>query len=214
MPNMELKKSPMPVQDAYARICNFDEVALGYTYETAVNEAKRCLNCKHKPCVSGCPVEIDIPAFLAKVAAEDMEGAYEVLSRSTSLPAVCGRVCPQESQCEGKCVRGIKGDPVGIGRLERFVADWHREHGEQAVKKPRPNGLHRVPSGNGRTAGEKRRGGARQRRADHLPDTVQPGGDSGRRSWQGRRNPVRRDGAGRAGRERTAASGGEEGQRV
>ena len=126
MPNMELKKSPMPVQDAYARICNFDEVALGYTYETAVNEAKRCLNCKHKPCVSGCPVEIDIPAFLAKVAAEDMEGAYEVLSRSTSLPAVCGRVCPQESQCEGKCVRGIKGDPVGIGRLERFVADWHR----------------------------------------------------------------------------------------
>ena len=143
MPNMELKKSPMPVQDAYARICNFDEVALGYTYETAVNEAKRCLNCKHKPCVSGCPVEIDIPAFLAKVAAEDMEGAYEVLSRSTSLPAVCGRVCPQESQCEGKCVRGIKGDPVGIGRLERFVADWHREHGEQAVKKPRPNG-HKV----------------------------------------------------------------------
>lgn len=121
MPNMELKKSPMPVQDAYARICNFDEVALGYTYETAVNEAKRCLNCKHKPCVSGCPVEIDIPAFLAKVAAEDMEGAYEVLSRSTSLPAVCGRVCPQESQCEGKCVRGIKGDPVGIGRLERFA---------------------------------------------------------------------------------------------
>ena len=143
MPNMELKKSPMPVQDAYARICNFDEVALGYTYETAVNEAKRCLNCRHKPCVSGCPVEIDIPAFLAKVAAEDMEGAYEVLSRSTSLPAVCGRVCPQESQCEGKCVRGIKGDPVGIGRLERFVADWHREHGEQAVKKPRPNG-HKV----------------------------------------------------------------------
>ena len=113
MPNMELKKSPMPVQDAYARICNFDEVALGYTYETAVNEAKRCLNCKHKPCVSGCPVEIDIPAFLAKVAAEDMEGAYEVLSRSTSLPAGCGRVCPQESQCEGKCVRGIK--VVGAG---------------------------------------------------------------------------------------------------
>ena len=92
MPNMELKKSPMPVQDAYARICNFDEVALGYTYETAVNEAKRCLNCKHKPCVSGCPVEIDIPAFLAKVAAEDMEGAYEVLSRSTSLPR-CAAGC-------------------------------------------------------------------------------------------------------------------------
>ena len=143
MPNMEPKKNPMPVQDAYARICNFDEVALGYTYETAVEEAKRCLNCKHKPCVSGCPVEIDIPAFIAKVAEEDMEGAYEVLSRSTSLPAVCGRVCPQESQCEGKCVRGIKGEPVGIGRLERFVADWHREHGEEKVERPHPNG-HKV----------------------------------------------------------------------
>ncbi|HCB64548.1 MAG TPA: dihydropyrimidine dehydrogenase, partial [Ruminococcaceae bacterium] len=143
MPNMDPKKNPMPVQDPYARICNFDEVALGYTYETAVNEAKRCLNCKHKPCVSGCPVEIDIPAFIAKVAAEDMEGAYEVLSRSTSLPAVCGRVCPQESQCEGKCVRGIKGEPVGIGRLERFVADWHREHGEENVERPQPNG-HKV----------------------------------------------------------------------
>lgn len=143
MPNMEPKKNPMPVQDAYARICNFDEVALGYTYETAVEEAKRCLNCKHKPCVSGCPVEIDIPAFIAKVAEEDMEGAYEVLSRSTSLPAVCGRVCPQESQCEGKCVRGIKGEPVGVGRLERFVADWHREHGEEKVERPHPNG-HKV----------------------------------------------------------------------
>ena len=143
MPNMELKKSPMPVQDAYARICNFDEVALGYTYETAVNEAKRCLNCKHKPCVSGCPVEIDIPAFLAKVAAEDMEGAYEVLSRSTSLPAVCGRVCPQESQCEGKCTRGIKNEPVAIGRLERFVADWHRENVHTAPIVPEWNG-HKV----------------------------------------------------------------------
>ena len=143
MPNMDLKKSPMPVQDPYARITNFDEVALGYSYETAVNEAKRCLNCKHKPCVSGCPVEIDIPAFLSKVAEEDMEGAFEVLSRSTSLAAVCGRVCPQESQCEGKCVRGIKGEPVGIGRLERFVADWHREHGENKLEKPESNG-HKV----------------------------------------------------------------------
>ena len=136
MANMDPKKNPMPVQDPYARICNFDEVALGYTYETAVQEAKRCLNCKHQPCVSGCPVEIDIPAFLAKIAEEKLEEAYEILSRSTSLPAVCGRVCPQESQCEGKCVRGIKGEPVGIGRLERFVADWYRERGENAILKP------------------------------------------------------------------------------
>ena len=143
MANMDPKKNPMPVQDPYARICNFDEVALGYSYETAVNEAKRCLNCKTRPCVSGCPVEIDIPAFIAKVAEEDLEGAYEVLSRSTSLAAVCGRVCPQENQCEGKCVRGIKGEPVGIGRLERFVADWHRTHGKDAAAKPRPNG-HKV----------------------------------------------------------------------
>ncbi len=140
MANMDPKKNPMPVQDPYARICNFDEVALGYTYETAVQEAKRCLNCKHRPCVSGCPVEIDIPAFLAKIAEEKLEEAYEVLSRSTSLPAVCGRVCPQESQCEGKCVRGIKGEPVGIGRLERFVADWYRERGENAILKPQSNG--------------------------------------------------------------------------
>ncbi len=140
MANMDPKKNPMPVQDPYARICNFDEVALGYTYETAVQEAKRCLNCKHQPCVSGCPVEIDIPAFLAKIAEEKLEEAYEILSRSTSLPAVCGRVCPQESQCEGKCVRGIKGEPVGIGRLERFVADWYRERGENAILKPQSNG--------------------------------------------------------------------------
>lgn len=140
MANMDPKKNPMPVQDPYARICNFDEVALGYTYETAVQEAKRCLNCKHQPCVSGCPVEIDIPAFLAKIAEEKLEEAYEILSRSTSLPAVCGRVCPQESQCEGKCVRGIKGEPVGIGRLERFVADWYRERGENAILKPKSNG--------------------------------------------------------------------------
>ena len=164
MPNMEPKKNPMPVQDAYARICNFDEVALGYTYETAVEEAKRCLNCKHKPCVSGCPVEIDIPAFIAKVAEEDMEGAYEVLSRSTSLPAVCGRVCPQESQCEGKCVRGIKGEPVGIGRLARFVADWHREHGAEKVERAQSSGSRRrsVRADGGRRSGE---AGVR---SDHL----------------------------------------------
>ncbi len=107
MPNMEMKKTPMPSQEPDVRNRNFDEVALGYTYEMAVSEAKRCLHCKNKPCVSACPVRIDIPAFIERVAQEDMEGAYEVLARSSSLPAVCGRVCPQENQCEGKCVRGI-----------------------------------------------------------------------------------------------------------
>lgn len=143
MPNMDLKKCPMPVQEPDVRNKNFSEVALGYTYDMAVGEAKRCLGCKNKPCQSGCPVGIDIPAFIAKVAEEDMEGAYEILSASSALPAVCGRVCPQENQCEGKCVRGIKGEPVGIGRLERFVADWHREHAKDAVKKPVNNG-HKV----------------------------------------------------------------------
>ena len=143
MPNMDPKKCPMPVQDPDVRNKNFSEVALGYTYEMAVGEAKRCLHCKHKPCQTGCPVGIDISAFIAKVAEEDMEGAYAVLSASSALPAVCGRVCPQENQCEGKCARGIKGEPVGIGRLERFVADWHREHTKEAVQKPTPNG-HKV----------------------------------------------------------------------
>ena len=143
MPNMDPKKCPMPVQDPDVRNKNFKEVALGYTYEMAVNEAKRCLNCKNKPCVSGCPVNIDIPAFIAKVADEDMEGAYAVLSASSALPAVCGRVCPQENQCEGKCVRGIKTESVGIGRLERFVADWHREHSTEKPAMPVSNG-HRV----------------------------------------------------------------------
>ena len=133
----------MPVQDPDIRNKNFDEVALGYTYDMAVSEARRCLNCKHKPCVSACPVRIDIPAFIERVANEDMEGAFEILSKSTSLPAVCGRVCPQESQCEGKCVRGIKGEPVGIGRLERFVADYHCEHSTETPVKPEPNG-HKV----------------------------------------------------------------------
>ena len=141
--NMDPKKSPMPVQDPEVRKNNFDEVALGYTYETAVNEAKRCLNCKNKPCKSACPVQIDIPAFIERVANEDMEGAYEIISRSSSLPAVCGRVCPQENQCEGKCVRGIKGESVGIGRLERFVADYHREHCTEKPEKPVSNG-HKV----------------------------------------------------------------------
>ena len=143
--NMNPKKNPMPSQDPKVRSRNFDEVAMGYNYEMAVDEAKRCLNCPKKPCQSACPVAIDIPAFIAKVAAEDMEGAYQVLSKSSSLPAVCGRVCPQESQCEGQCVRGKMkgGEPVGIGRLERFVADWHREHVKEAPKKPETNG-HRV----------------------------------------------------------------------
>lgn len=141
--NMDMKKCPMPVQDPEVRNKNFNEVALGYTYDMAVNEARRCLNCKNKPCVGACPVQIDIPAFIERVANEDMEGAFNILSESTSLPAVCGRVCPQENQCEGQCVRGIKGEPVGIGRLERFVADYHRENSTEAPVKPEPNG-HKV----------------------------------------------------------------------
>ena len=143
--NMDPKKCPMPVQDPMVRRNNFDEVALGYTYEMAVNEAKRCLNCKNKPCTTGCPVQIDIPAFIERVANEDMEGAYQVISRSSSLSAVCGRVCPQEKQCESKCVRGIKAgcEAVGIGRLERFVADWHREHCTDTPAVPEQNG-HKV----------------------------------------------------------------------
>lgn len=143
MPNMDLKKCPMPSQDPNVRNKNFKEVALGYTPEMAVNEAKRCLQCKNHPCRGGCPVDIDIPGFIAEVAKEDFEAAYQVLAASSALPAVCGRVCPQESQCEGKCIRGIKGEPVGIGRLERFVADWHREHSDAAPVAPAPNG-HKV----------------------------------------------------------------------
>ncbi len=141
--NMEPNKCPMPVQDPNVRNKNFKEVATGYTYEMAVNEARRCLNCKAKPCVTGCPVQIDIPAFIERVANEDMDGAFEVLSKSTSLPAVCGRVCPQESQCEQRCVRGKMGEPVAIGRLERFVADYHRENSTAKPEIPAPNG-HKV----------------------------------------------------------------------
>lgn len=143
MVNMQLSKTPMPAQEPCVRNHNFNEVALGYTVEMAVNEAKRCLGCKNKPCVSACPVCIDIPTFIAKVAEEDFEAAYAVLSASSSLPAVCGRVCPQESQCEGKCVRGIRGESVAIGRLERFVADWHRENAHGETTKPTSNG-HKV----------------------------------------------------------------------
>jgi len=144
MPNMSMTKQPMPTQEPAVRRRNFEEVALGYTAQQAVEEAKRCLGCKHKPCTGGCPVQIDIPAFIACVAAADFEGAYEVISRSSSLPAVCGRVCPQENQCEKRCVRGVKGEPVAIGRLERFVADWHNAHSTpDTVQKPTPNG-HKV----------------------------------------------------------------------
>ena len=117
MPNMSPKKNEMPSQKPDVRNKNFKEVATGYTKEQAIDEANRCLNCKNKPCVGNCPVHIDIPEFIAKIREEDFEGAYEIISKSSSLPAVCGRVCPQETQCEQKCVRGIKGEPVEIGRL-------------------------------------------------------------------------------------------------
>lgn len=143
MANMSPKKNPMPTQDPQVRNKNFDEVALGYTQEQAIDEANRCLNCKNMPCVKGCPVQINIPGFIAKIKENDMEGAYQVLSMQTSLPAVCGRVCPQETQCESKCVRGIKTEPVGIGRLERYVADYHNAHCDQKPVPAEPNG-HRV----------------------------------------------------------------------
>lgn len=143
MADMSLKKNPMPTQNPEVRCNNFLEVALGYSKEAAMAEANRCLNCKTKPCVNGCPVNIDIPGFISKVAEGNFEDAYDIISASSSLPAVCGRVCPQESQCEGKCVRGIKGESVGIGRLERFVADYHNEHAAGGTKKPNQNG-HKV----------------------------------------------------------------------
>ena len=143
MLNRNPKKNPMPTQAPEVRAHNFDEVATGYAEETAVDEALRCLSCKNMPCVSGCPVNIHIPEFIAKVKEGDFEGAYQVIHQTSSLPAVCGRVCPQETQCESKCVRGIKGEPVGIGRLERFVADWHNAHSGAAPQVAAPNG-HRV----------------------------------------------------------------------
>ena len=141
--NMRLDKNPMPSQDPNVRNKNFLEVALGYTEEQALDEAARCLHCKNHPCVDGCPVNVRIPEFIAKIVERDYEGAYQVIHQTSSLPAVCGRVCPQESQCEMHCVRGKKGDPVGIGRLERFVADWHNAHSTEAPEKPQPNG-HKV----------------------------------------------------------------------
>ncbi|MBQ8880447.1 MAG: NADPH-dependent glutamate synthase [Clostridia bacterium] len=142
-PNMNPKRNPMPTQDPSVRAHNFDEVAIGYTEEMAIDEALRCLSCKNMPCVSGCPVNIRIPEFIARIKECDFEGAYQIITKSSSLPAVCGRVCPQETQCESKCVRGIKGESVGIGRLERFVADWHNSHAASIPTPPVSNG-HKV----------------------------------------------------------------------
>ncbi len=149
MPNMSPTKNPMPTQAPDVRNKNFEEVAIGYTEEIALDEAARCLNCKNKPCVQGCPVQIDIPAFIHQVTEKDYEGAYAVISKSSSLPAVCGRVCPQENQCEKYCVRGVKGEGVGIGRLERFVADRHAVNPDAKVEKPVPNGHKAAVVGSG-----------------------------------------------------------------
>ena len=146
---IEPKKHAMPSQEPIIREKNFKEVALGYTAEIAREEANRCLNCKNKPCVSGCPVNIDIPDFIAQIKKGDYEAAYDVISDSSSLPAVCGRVCPQESQCEKHCTLGIKFEPVAIGRLERFVADWHNEHSTALPEKPESNGLKVAVIGSG-----------------------------------------------------------------
>ena len=141
--NMTPNRNAMPTQDPLVRAHNFDEVALGYTEEMAIDEANRCLNCKTMPCVDGCPVKVHIPEFISKIKEGDFEGAYQIINKSSSLPAVCGRVCPQETQCESKCVRGIKGESVGIGRLERFVADWHNTFCTEEPARPESNG-HRV----------------------------------------------------------------------
>ena len=143
MANMSPKKNPIPEQDPNVRNKNFEEVALGYTVEMAVDEANRCLNCPRPACMSGCPVNVKIPQFIARVREQDFKGAYHKILEDSSLPAICGRVCPQEKQCESKCVRGIKGEPVAIGRLERFVADWHNAHATEAPAVPAPNG-HKV----------------------------------------------------------------------
>lgn len=140
---MSLKKVEMPVQDGEVRRNNFDEVTLGYTKEMAMEEAERCLHCPTKPCISGCPVSVNIPDFIEQVKLGEFEKAYQIIHQTSSLPAVCGRVCPQETQCESKCVRGVKGEAVAIGRLERFVADWHRENVKEEIVKPESNG-HKV----------------------------------------------------------------------
>ena len=149
MPNMRATKNPMPEQDPNVRNHNFEEVAMGYTAEMAIDEAQRCLNCKNKPCVAGCPVNIRIPEFIAKVAEGDFQAAYDIITDTNALPSISGRVCPQESQCECHCVRGIKGEPVAIGRLERFVADWYRTNVNAMPKKPQSNGIHVAVVGSG-----------------------------------------------------------------
>ena len=149
MPNMSQKKNVMPTLDPKERGRVFSEVALGYTEQQAIDEANRCLNCKNMPCVGACPVKIRIPEFITKIRELDFEGAYSIISESSSLPAVCGRVCPQETQCESKCVRGIKGEPVGIGRLERFVADWHNSHSTEQPAVAEKNGKRVAVVGSG-----------------------------------------------------------------
>ncbi|MBC7961025.1 MAG: FAD-dependent oxidoreductase, partial [Vallitaleaceae bacterium] len=141
MPNMSPKKTAMPEQDPGQRIHNFEEVATGYTKENAVEEATRCLNCKHKPCVAGCPVNVPIPEFIQAVVDEDFEKAYQIIVSENRLPAICGRVCPQERQCEERCVRAIKGDSVGVGRLERFVADYHMAQVKEETFTIKSNGI-------------------------------------------------------------------------
>lgn len=143
MINLEKTKNPMPQQDPMVRNRNFEEVATGYTEEMAINEAMRCLKCRKKPCTKGCPVKIHIPEFIDAVSKGEFEEAYNIISETSSLPAICGRVCPQENQCEGRCVQGAFGEPVAIGRLERFVADWHDANGTDNFKAPEPNG-HKV----------------------------------------------------------------------
>ena len=152
MANMSLEKIKMPEQAPDVRNKNFKEVSLGYTEEMAIEEAQRCLNCKHKPCVSGCPVNVRIPEFIAEVAKGDFMAAYQVITSTNALPAVCGRVCPQESQCESKCVRGMKGEAVGIGRLERFVADWYMKNCNDLPEKPASNGKKIAVIGSGPSA--------------------------------------------------------------
>ena len=149
MANMTLTKTPMPEQDPKVRARNFEEVALGYTAEQAMEEAGRCLGCKKPKCVEGCPVNVRIPEFIAKVAEGDFQAAYEIVTSTNALPALSGRVCPQESQCESKCVRGVKGEPVAIGRLERFVADWYREHVNTMPEKAPSNGVKVAVVGSG-----------------------------------------------------------------
>ncbi len=149
MANMSPNKVPMPQQEPDVRNKNFDEVATGYTAEMAMEEASRCINCKNKPCMTGCPVNVPIPGFIEQVAAGNFEKAYEIITSENALPAICGRVCPQENQCEGKCVRGIKGEPVSIGRLERFVADYHMQHGTKPSYDIKPNGRRVAVVGSG-----------------------------------------------------------------